>query len=64
MSTPVPQNRREEAALAMKQSDDDAELEMNVDDQVKADLLTYKANKEARDNLRRSLAKQSMGQQH
>lgn len=32
MSTPVAANRRDEAARAMKQSDDDAELEMNVDD--------------------------------
>ena len=32
MSTPVPTNRREEALRAMEAPDDDAEVEMNVDD--------------------------------
>lgn len=32
MSTPVPKNRRDEAARAMKTADDDEELEMNVDE--------------------------------
>lgn len=44
----------------MMAKDDDAEVEMNVDDQVRADLLAYKENKEVRDSLKRSLAKQSM----
>ena len=70
MSTPVATNRRSEAVRAMQasNSDEDAELEMNYDSQVespaKVDLLTYKSDKDVRNSLRRSLAKQSMSKTH
>ena len=43
---------------------DDDNIEMNVDEKIHQDLLTYKQDKETRDTLKRSLAKQSMGGQH
>ena len=39
---------------------EDEDYDMNVDDNVKASLEVYKQNKETRDNLKRSIAKQSM----
>ena len=64
MSTPVPENRRKDQEKALMEPDDDAEVQMKSDQQIENQLQVYRQDKEARDSLRRSLAKQSMGQQH
>lgn len=61
MSTPVPEERRRLAEEAMARPDEDLQVEMTVDEKIHNDLLNYKSDKATRDQLKRSLAKQSMG---
>ena len=45
MSTPVAENRRKDQLDAMNAPDNDDEVQMKVDDDVKDALLSYKENK-------------------
>ena len=62
MTTPVAENRRKDQEKALMAPDDDAEVTMKTDQEVENQLQVYRKDKEARDSLRRSIAKQSMGQ--
>ena len=61
MSTPVAENRRKDQQDAMNAPDNDDDVQMKVDADVKDALLNYKENKQLRDSLRRSIAKNTMG---
>jgi len=63
MSTPVAENRRQAQKDAMKGGldDDGAVIEFDGEVTLSQDLLAYKENKEARDTLKRSMAKVSSG---
>ena len=63
MTSPLPSEKRKLAEQMHNRPDDD-NIEINVDEKIHQDLLTYKQDKETRDTLKRSLAKQSMGGQH
>ena len=58
MTTPVAKDRRKMQKDAMEGAEVD--IDMNVDGDIKAQLDVYHSNKEARDNLKRSVAKQAM----
>jgi len=56
MTSPTGENRRKE----FDGEDADYQMETGADADVKESLKLYKDNKESRDNLKRSIAKQSM----
>ena len=55
MTTPVAKDRRKMQKDAME--GEDVDIDMNVDGDIKGQLDVYHKNKEARDNLKRSVAK-------
>ena len=61
MTSPVPEKRRK---FDPNEADEEAEMHVDEDEVVKQGLLEYKKNKEMRDSLRHSVAKNSAAATH